>query len=108
MNAIGNVQIGYYTSYTKINLSFLFYPLQTGLKVPPTIVESQTSQAVDVIEHSNAIIQCKADGHPKVNISWRRDDGLPIKLKGIGRSSSFIDGDRQVGLQPVISIGDRK
>lgn len=71
--------------------------------MPPTIIESQTSQAVDVIEHSNATIQCKADGYPKVNILWRRDDGSPIKLKGIGNYSNELEP-----LQPVIGIGARK
>lgn len=47
----------------------------------------------EVDEHSNVTIQCRASGHPKPTISWRREDGLPIKLNGnhamaIGKKSS--------------------
>lgn len=75
------------------------------LKVPPTVIETQTSQAVDVIEHWDAVIQCKADGHPKANISWCRDDGSPIKLKGIGSSNG---DNKQLEMQSMISIEARK
>lgn len=51
-------------------------------KVPPTIIESQSSQVADAVEHANVSIQCKANGHPPATITWRRDDGLPIRLYG--------------------------
>lgn len=46
------------------------------------IIESQTSQVVEAIEYANVSIQCKADAHPRATITWRRDDGSPIKLRG--------------------------
>lgn len=36
----------------------------------------------EVVEHSNVTIQCKANGHPRPTISWRREDGEPIRLSG--------------------------
>lgn len=37
---------------------------------------------VEAIEYTNVSIQCKADAHPRATITWRRDDGSPIKLRG--------------------------
>ena len=51
-------------------------------KVPPSIIEAQSSQAAEVAEHSNVSIQCKASGQPKPIVTWRRSDGAPIRLVG--------------------------
>lgn len=53
--------------------------------VPANFVEAETSQVAEVLEHANVSLQCKANGHPRPAISWRRDDGEPIKLTGSGR-----------------------
>lgn len=50
--------------------------------MPPTIVEAQSSQVAEVTEFSNVSIQCKFSGTPKPTVSWRRDDGMPIRLIG--------------------------
>lgn len=61
--------------------------------MPPTINESQTNQVVETTEHSNVNIQCKANGHPRPGVVWRRDDGTPIKLSGrFNKITSKITG----------------
>jgi hypothetical protein len=45
----------------------------------------------EVIEKSNVTLQCKASGHPKPTIGWRREDGEPIKLTGGGASTPPAD-----------------
>lgn len=60
-----------------------FLSPKNKLLVPPSIVQSQTTQTVEVAEHSNVTVQCQASGHPKPSIVWRRDDGSPIRLNGI-------------------------
>lgn len=52
--------------------------------MPPNIIEAETSQVAEVAEHSNVSLQCKASGHPRPTISWRREDGEPIRLTGSG------------------------
>lgn len=52
------------------------------LPVPPSIIPSQTSQMAEADEHANLTVQCRASGHPKPTVSWRREDGAPIKLNG--------------------------
>ena len=36
----------------------------------------------EALESSNVSLQCKASGHPRPTIGWRREDGEPIKLRG--------------------------
>lgn len=78
--------------------------------MPPTIIESQTSQVTEVIEHSNVSIQCKANGHPKPTISWRRDDGIPIRLNGIFNTKSELDlvADTSLSRSDTITSGEFK
>lgn len=53
-----------------------------SLAVPPSIIENQSSQVAELLEHADVAFQCKANGHPKPSIIWRRDDGNPIQLSG--------------------------
>ena len=49
--------------------------------VPPNIVdEESTKSAINIRENSNATLMCKADGFPKPNVTWRREDSKPIKI----------------------------
>lgn len=64
-----------------------------SLAEPPRMIESQTSQVVETIEYSNVSIQCKAEAHPRATITWRRDDGSPIKLRGDQNKSINSDNN---------------
>lgn len=64
------------------NNYYLAYACLLAHSVPPQIIESQSTHVAEVMEYSNISLQCKANGHPKPSIIWRRDDGLPIKLIG--------------------------
>lgn len=43
-------------------------------------------------EHANVSLQCKANGHPRPTISWRREDGEPIRLTGAGGQAKWSTG----------------
>lgn len=58
--------------------------------MPPKITEAQTTQVAEIAEHTNVSIQCKASGHPKPSISWRREDGSPIRLNGQYQSPAGV------------------
>lgn len=85
-----------FRTHTQFNLPLI--PIYRS-EVPPTIIESQSSQVADVTEHANVSIQCKANGYPRANISWRRDDGLPIRLNG-----RFNQSNGQTGQSAVVKL----
>lgn len=43
-------------------------------------MEQSTSSDVDIREGFPASLRCTANGRPKPEISWRREDGNPISL----------------------------
>ncbi|CAG0882033.1 unnamed protein product [Darwinula stevensoni] len=54
---------------------------QTGcldVHVPPDIVTEETSSDTTVSEGSDVTLACKAEGHPKPKVIWRREDSAPI------------------------------
>lgn len=73
--------------------------------MPPRIIESQTTQVAEITEHSNVSIQCKAHGHPRPSVVWRREDGLPIRLNGRfgGADNLSRDALADVNQMPVIA-----
>lgn len=73
--------------------------------VPPRIIEAQTTQMAEIAEHFNVSIQCKANGHPRPSIVWRREDGQPIRLNGRfgGDSTRNSLEDQSAANMPVIA-----
>uniref|UniRef100_A0A6G1S8R6 Lachesin n=1 Tax=Aceria tosichella TaxID=561515 RepID=A0A6G1S8R6_9ACAR len=61
--------------------------------VPPSLIETESTQVAEVMEHSNVSLQCKASGHPKPTIGWRREDGEPIKLIGGGGGRAPLENE---------------
>lgn len=62
--------------------------------MPPTIIEPQSTRVAEVAEHSDVSLQCKANGHPRPTITWRRDDGSPIRLGGRLVGAGLISEDQ--------------
>ena len=44
------------------------------LSVPPEIDDLKTSSDVHVNENDEALLECHANGHPKPDIKWLRED----------------------------------
>lgn len=45
---------------------------------PPTIIQGETTQTVNVDEGQNTTLRCAATGYPTPNISWVRVNGNPL------------------------------
>ena len=56
--------------------------------IPPDIVYEETSGDMMVPEGGSAKLVCKAKGHPKPKIVWRREDGSEIILRGLQSTKS--------------------
>lgn len=56
--------------------------------IPPDIVYEETSGDMMVPEGGSAKLVCKAKGHPKPKIVWRREDGNEIILRGLQSTKS--------------------
>ncbi|CAG0922432.1 unnamed protein product [Notodromas monacha] len=57
---------------------------QTGcidVNVPPDILSNETSTDTTVQEGTEVRLVCRARGHPKPKIVWRREDGKPLVLR---------------------------
>lgn len=50
--------------------------------VPPSIIESQTSNDMVVREGTNVTLMCKANGYPEPYVMWRREDGDEMVIAG--------------------------
>ena len=62
--------------------------------VPPNILDSGSSKSkVAVRENANVTLRCQADGFPKPNITWKREDGRVITLdrQNQGKSDIFAE-----------------
>ena len=53
--------------------------------VPPSIIDSKTTNDLIVREKERVNLTCEASGYPSPQILWRREDGKPIMASGMGR-----------------------
>ncbi|RZF47878.1 hypothetical protein LSTR_LSTR007875 [Laodelphax striatellus] len=61
--------------------------------VPPDIKNEGTSSDTEVAEGANVTLRCNASGVPKPKVTWKREDGAHIKLKGRPDTDSVV-GDQ--------------
>ncbi|CAM1324800.1 Uncharacterised protein g8790 [Pycnogonum litorale] len=59
------------------------------IRVPPKVIETDTSSTVKVKEFSSVSLQCRARGFPTPMITWEREDNKLIKLD-VDRSDKSI------------------
>lgn len=59
------------------------------ISVPPRFVEKYTSSDEEVREDSSVSLRCSANGLPKPEIKWRREDEQPFDMNS--NSSSHSD-----------------
>ena len=50
-----------------------------NIEVPPTIIDSKTSQDIIVEEGSSVNMTCEALGSPEPRIMWKREDNKTIR-----------------------------
>lgn len=53
-------------------------------KVPPDIINEESSSDLAVQEGEDATLICKATGNPQPRVTWRREDGEMILLRKPG------------------------
>lgn len=46
--------------------------------IPPTVIQSQTTQTLTAQQGSDVELECNADGYPKPNVTWVRPNGRPL------------------------------
>ncbi len=79
----------------------LFY-FHSILLVPPTFVQSGTSEDVSVKEGSGARLRCEAKGNPPPKVQWKREDGRQISRAAVRSSSQQRNKGRN--LRAVYSL----
>ncbi|XP_065335418.1 lachesin-like isoform X2 [Cloeon dipterum] len=58
--------------------------------IPPDIIYEETSGDMMVPEGGSAKLVCKAKGYPKPRITWKREDGGDIILRGLQSARSKV------------------
>uniref|UniRef100_A0A182VQR1 Ig-like domain-containing protein n=1 Tax=Anopheles minimus TaxID=112268 RepID=A0A182VQR1_9DIPT len=51
------------------------------IKLPPDIINEESSADIAVQEGEDATIVCKAVGHPTPRVTWKREDGEYMLLR---------------------------
>lgn len=59
--------------------------------MPPNIVDEESSADIAVQEGEDAILTCRATGHPPPRVTWKREDGDFMLLRKAG-SRELIKG----------------
>lgn len=59
--------------------------------MPPNIVDEESSADIAVQEGEDAILMCRATGHPPPRVTWKREDGDFMLLRKPG-SRELIKG----------------
>lgn len=60
--------------------------------MPPNIVDEESSADIAVQEGEDAILTCRATGHPPPRVTWKREDGDFMLLRKAG-SRELIKGE---------------
>ena len=68
--------------------------------VPPSIVDSHSSNDLVVREKELVNLTCEAQGYPQPQILWRREDGRPIMASGMARDK----GDQLAGGYKAVAV----
>lgn len=63
--------------------------------MPPNIVDEESSADIAVQELEDAILVCRATGHPTPRVTWKREDGDFMLLRKAG-SRELIKGKRKI------------
>ena len=62
-----------------------------NIEVPPTIIDSKTSQDIIVEEGSSVNMTCEALGSPEPRIMWKREDNKMIRYDvGEGENQGIL------------------
>jgi neurotrimin len=61
------------------------------LQFPPDISDEESSTDTTIHEGRNVTLHCSARGNPQPRILWRRDDGIPIKMRSEYGAEATVD-----------------
>ncbi|RWS08248.1 neurotrimin-like protein [Dinothrombium tinctorium] len=56
--------------------------------VPPRLREATTSNDTEVHEDESVVLRCEAEGFPRPEIKWRREDHQAINVQSVGSSTN--------------------
>lgn len=78
------------SSYSFISFYFISF-FASPFAVPPNIIDEESSADISVQEGDDAMLTCRATGHPPPRVTWKREDGEVMLLRK-GSSRELIKG----------------